>query len=130
MRAAATNFRDVVESFLASRRVRSSTLGSYKRHLQTGYYFEALHGKQFDTIKPREISECLTKVEQASGNEAAALAHRNLTSMFNWAIGKTDFHSGPSPMLKVEAPKRNASRERVLDDDEIRTMLAKHGRRT
>jgi integrase len=120
--AAKVTFASVAEDFLKSRNIRPATLRHYVRHLR-GNYFKSLHRQQFDGITGPQIASLLQEITRESGNEAALQAYKTLRAMFNWVIKYGDaLHDCPNPMARVERPKENPGRERILSDAEIRTI--------
>jgi integrase len=125
MRTAKVTFGSVVPGFLAHKREekkRSRTLTGYERYL-TGYYFEPLHKLPLDEITGQQISVEIDNIKTESGMETAYSCRSLIRDFFNWAI---DSHKLPedyrNPASKLLTVAKNAPRERVLLDDEIRVI--------
>jgi integrase len=120
--AAKMTFEVVVADFIDRKRrerKRSGTLRGYTRYL-TGYYFEPFHKRPFDEISPLEFEKRLKFIETKSGNETAHACHSLVRDLYDWGANNNRFpEDRRNPMGKVAAPVKNASRERVLSNDEI-----------
>ena len=66
-------------------------------------------------IKKSDIVAVLDRL--ADRPASAKLMHSTLRILFNWAVGRDDI--ARSPIAGIETPKPVASRERVLEDDEL-----------
>jgi integrase len=122
MKAAKVTFAAVADQFLAAKRdaLRANTRRSYELVLR-GYYFKPLHNRPIDEITGQEIQLQIERITNQSGPSAAWRANSPLKGMFKWVI-KRGLFAGPSPMLQVDGPAKSDPRDRVLGDDEIRTL--------
>src|SRR5262245_9220519 len=115
-RAAKITFKKTVEEYLQDsvHRLRPKTLIKY-RHQLTGYYFKPLHDLPLDEITREDVRQ---QLESHRPSMALTLG-MTLSGLFNWAIEKERLAS--NPVKPSDLPKAK-SRDRVLSDDEIRTI--------
>jgi len=113
--------RSLVEEYLADREgdIRAKTMRDTTRYL-TGPYFKPLHNIAVETVSRRDVASCLTKTKREHGAIVAAASRAKLSAFFVWCLrqGFTEMN----PVVGTEQPKRAASRERVLSDDELRRI--------
>jgi integrase len=127
MRANKTTFATQVPLFLERKKnageIKPSTAKAWNSYL-TGYYLNTLHNLPVVEITDDQIQPRIDLIADHSGNAAAATCYDVLRAFFKWLIEKTgnlpDGHR--NPMDRVQAPKVNRSRARVLSDDEIRLI--------
>jgi integrase len=126
MRANKVTFATLVPVFLERKirqgKLRPSTSREWKHYL-TGYHFEPLHNLPIDEITGEQIQTQIDQVAIQSGNTSSVNCWAVMSVFFKWAHKTGKLPKGHhNPMLNVEQPKRNAPRERVLTDDEIRLI--------
>ena len=116
---AATKLGDLVEQFLAyaGDRQKPSTHEATKRNLEK--HAKTLHSTAVKDIDRAAVAKLHEKISVKSGPVQANRVLASLSGFFSWSIGKGYRDSNP-----VMAVPKNAetARERVLSDDEIRTI--------
>ncbi len=75
--------------------------------------------KPLNKITRRDVSALLESVSETRPPTARYL-HATLRKLFRWAVGRGDLEI--SPMSNMEAPAPPVSRDRVLDDCELRAL--------
>jgi integrase len=133
MRTAKVTFASVVEPFLRYKetherknagKLRGNTISQWRRYL-TGYYFKPLHKMPIDEITPPQIKACIDAIAEKSGPVAASVSWIPMSVLFNWAIDPKGGYlptNHKNPMAHVDQPPQSKPRERVLTDEEIRTI--------
>jgi integrase len=111
----------LADQYLKAKRpkLRPSTYGADERYLTK--HWKPLRGTPVHEIKRRDVAARLREIINAHGATAAARARSALSALFAWAIkeGLAD----ENPVLGTHNPTEGkASRDRVLDDGEIRAI--------
>jgi integrase len=123
VKAEALKFHKAVAQYLELKqlKVRDSTFGLSKLYL-TGRYFEPLHHKSLVRVTRSDVASCLNTLLVAAGGKTATAqqAQKALMAFYTWAIRQG--HCNENPVAKTEQIKGGPSRERVLSEDEIRTV--------
>ena len=113
--------RAVVNEYIAD---RTSDWRAQTRHgvtlYLTGPYFRTLHGMAVDKITRRDVASRVVAIKREHSPIVAAAARAKLSAFFVWCLrqGLTEHN----PVIGTEQPKRTASRDRVLSDDELATI--------
>jgi integrase len=124
MRTAKVTFTTVTALFMERKKadLRPGTVKHWNRFL-TGYYFKPLHNLPIDEITQQQIQAQIDHIAIQSGKVAAHNSCVTMRVFFNWALKTGKFPEGHrDPMTNIEEPKKNAARERVLTDDEVRLI--------
>jgi Arm DNA-binding domain len=114
--------RGQVEEYLADKRgdVRAATMRDSVRYL-TGPYFKPLHKVAIEKVNRRDVAACLTKIKREHGAIVGAAARGKLSALFSWCMRQG--FAETNPVIGTQQPnKRAASRERVLNDAELRDI--------
>jgi len=115
------SFEDALTLFLensSKHRHRPSHATETKRVLEK--HFKPHFGsRKLDTITAREISAIIDTMHRTPS--AAQHAFKALRTFFNFRF-KREFIN-VSPMARLDMPKANGSRERVLSEQELKTVL-------
>lgn len=109
-------FDDCRDEYLADcgRRLRPSTVKLYRYHLERDFPF----GRQaIADITPRQIIRQLSAATPSMREHAERIGR----TFFEWAI--RNHFLDQSPMARVTPTKRMASRSRVLNDEELKSVL-------
>ena len=110
--------RTVVDEYIADKTSdwRAQTQHGAALYL-TGPYFRTLHGMAVDKIARRDVASRLVAIKREHSPIVAAAARAKLSAFFVWCLrqGLTEHN----PVIGTEQPKRAASRDRVLSDDEL-----------
>jgi integrase len=81
-----------------------------------------LHPLPVVSIDRRAIASLLSAVGEASGPSAASNLHSSLSGYFRWLVGEGLIDV--NPLLHANRPKAGAPRDRILSEDELRTLWA------
>lgn len=112
-----TAWDDAKADYLAdcAKRIRPLTLRDYTRHLAVHFSFER---KALADITPKDILKRINAIGGYSEKHHAFTAAR---AFFKWCTRQHIIDR--SPMENMQTPSNGTSRERVLSDDELRTLL-------
>jgi integrase len=118
-KAEALKFSIAVEQYLAKQQaeVRESTYNSINLYLTHPRYFGPLHKKPVAKVTQSDVEQCLDAITK---RPTAWAAQKILSAFYTWCLRKG--HAPENPVAKTEPVKKNAGRERVLSEDEIRTV--------
>jgi integrase len=100
------------------RAVRQSTFKQIERRLVK--LARPLHPLPLAAIDRRTISSLLSSVADTNGPTAAANLHSSLSGYFRWLIGEGLLDD--NPLLHANKPKPHPPRDRLLTEDELRTL--------
>jgi integrase len=116
---ASDTFGKLVEAYLAFKEteLRGGSYDQVRRHLQTNV--KSLHALPLSSIDQRTVADRLNAVARASGAVTANRTRASLSAMFAWAMGEGRAVANPVANTNKREEK---SRERVLTDDELRTV--------
>lgn len=110
------DFETVKDAYLAdcSNRLRPNTVRSYTLYLDNTKFTKPMH-----EINQRQIMRAIeTYTSNPSSQNHAFVA---LKAFFNWAVQRQ--YIVGSPMSALKRPHRETTRERVLSDEELKTLL-------
>jgi integrase len=118
--AAKTPFAATVALYLKSKKgeIRPTTLKAAELHLQK--YWAGLNLKALDSIRRADVAVILQSIINEHGRTAAARARSNLQACFSWAMEQGLVENNPTAGTSNPDPK--TSRDRVLTDDELKTI--------
>ena len=108
--------RSLVDDYLAAKECAPKTLREVTRYLTDPGYFGALHRLPVDKVTRKDVAAALVAIARERGNTTAAVARGVLSAFFSWAM-----QMGLAESNAVIGTVRHeiASRDRVLDDDEL-----------
>lgn len=111
-------WQDAVDEFLTDcrKRNRRHTIRDYTRHLATHYPFER---RNVADITPREIVRNLNKINNRPTEKEHAFKVGR--TFFRWCVRQHIIDR--SPMEYIAVPSAPRSRERVLDENELKELL-------
>ena len=98
-------------------RLRSRTLLEVRRYMAKQW--GPLHSYDIKAITRREVMEVLEDLKVNNGPRTADCAKVALHRFFEWAIDHKDGYVFSNPVAGIRNRAKNASRDRVLTDDEI-----------
>jgi integrase len=109
---------DAVEQFLErhGKNYRPKPLYEAKRRLQL-YVTDEWGNRKLDSITRADVRAMLDRIDKPV---AANRVHSIVRKFFNWAV-ENDLIAN-SPVAGVKAPNKEASRDRVLTDDELKAV--------
>jgi integrase len=116
----------VVDDYLTAKKntVRPRTFGEITRYL-TGPFFKSLHAMPIDQVSRRDVASCLTKIVNENGSTTAVRARSALHAFYIWAVGNGLAEN--NPVLGTLSPDAGKPRDRVLSDDELRSIWRASG---
>jgi integrase len=122
-RAGPESFQVVAEEWF-QRHVMKRGLRS---HAHTRYYLDRhilpqWTGREFTTIRRRDVTALLDKVEDGSGPVAADKALAIVSNIMNWYATRSDDYSSPLIKGMRRSNPKERARTRILDDDELRMI--------
>jgi integrase len=113
-------FSKAVEQYLAVKKregtVRDSSYSNIELYL-TGKYFASFHTKPVSKVTQSDVSTALNAIATTpSRSQAQAKLH----AFYVWAV--MEGHAPENPVAKTKKVKEGKARDRVLSEDEIRTV--------
>jgi integrase len=115
------SFKDVAENWL-KRHVVAKQLRSereIRRSLEM-YVYPRWGDRDFIGIKRSDVAALLDHIEDEHGSRMADMVLAFVRSLSNWFASRSDDYA--SPFVRGMARHQNGARDRVLDDDELRTI--------
>jgi integrase len=121
--AAKITFAEAVTQYLAAKAtdVRANSLRTMRLYLTGSTYFATLNGKAIDRVTVADIQSRLDQISTDISAASAGQARASLNSFFEWALCRS-FGCKDNPVERTEKPKADVERERVLSDDELKTI--------
>jgi integrase len=119
--AALNTVANVCEEYFRREHAKLRTAADRERDLRR-LVFPVLGARQIDTVKRSEIVRLLDKIEDTSGARMADLTRAYLSRIFNWHAGRDDDFTSPIVKAMVRYSVKDNARERVLTDDELRSL--------
>jgi len=122
--ATANTLRAICEDYLVREGPKLRTAQERKKTFERLVYPQ-LGTMQIDAIRRSDIVRLLDKIEDERGPVMADVVLGHLSKVFNWHASRSDeFRSPLVRGMRRTKPKERA-RERILTDDEIRSVWAK-----
>jgi integrase len=122
-KAESLKFSAAVTQYLELKRlsVRDGSFALQKLYL-TGRYFAPLHNKPLVKVTQSDVASCVNALLIASSGKPATAqqAQKKLSAFFTWAVRQG--HYPENPVARTEQIKAAPSRDRVLSEDEVRTL--------
>jgi integrase len=117
---AAETFGAILPRYLAKqqRERRPRSFKELERHLLK--YARPLHARALTSIDRRTISSLIASIAENNGPSAAINAHGSLSGYFSWLMREGMLDVNPMPYTNKPAPP--SPRDRVITDDEVRTL--------
>jgi integrase len=118
--AAAETFGALLPSFLDRQRARLKPRSyvEIERHLTM--YAKPLHGSPIEAITKRTIAGRLAEIEKRSGGVTRNRVRASLSAYFTWLA--REGYLDANPVAFTNQADENGGRQRVLSDDELRTI--------
>ena len=101
-------------------RLRPSTLGETRRYLTRSW--APLHNREITSINRSAVLDVIETLARDSGARASDCAKATLSGLFVWAMDHRERYAEVNPTVGIKRRAAGNSRERVLSDDEIRTI--------
>jgi integrase len=113
-------FKTVAADFLAVKKaeVRLRTFWGLEYDLND--VWRPLHAMSINGIKRRDVALTLGKIARDNGPGSARRARAALSAFYTWAMGEGIAEA--NPVVGTNRPAEARSRERVLDDEELRVI--------
>lgn len=108
-------YSEAVERFLRNREpeLRRRTYQEYQHYLETVFAFSS-------TVEDLTTSEIADALDDIDGQSYRAHAYTALKVFLNWCMQRD--YLDQNPMAKLKKPKLPSAKERVLSDDELKTI--------
>ena len=122
---AAETFGSVVQPFLTHKKgaLKPRTFAEVERHLLTNA--KRLHGLQIDGIDRRTVAALLSELSTSRGSTVVNHVRASLSAFFGWAM--REGLAEANPVIGTNRAVAVSSRDRVLTDDELRSIWAALG---
>jgi integrase len=119
----AETLKAVIDRYLpvAQLKQKPRTYKETKRHLND--HWKPFHNVSVFALRRRTITDHINELAKTSGPVAAIHARAALSRCLNWAIAE-GYELEANPVTGSNRPKGPKARERVLTDDELRTIWA------
>jgi integrase len=117
--AGRNTLRAICEAYLA-REGKNLRSADNRRSALERLVYPKLGDRQINAIGRRDIVHLLDKIEDEKGPDAANSTLAFTRAIFNWHATRDD--DFVSPIVKGMARQTNGARERVLSDDELKTV--------
>ncbi len=119
-REAAPSFEKVAEQFI-HRYAKAKNRGWHRQEVDLAREFAPYWGKKpIDTITRRDVLDALDRISDRSSPLRANRHLALIRKLFNWCLERGLLETWPA--ANVKPPGREVSRDRVLSDDEIRSV--------
>src|SRR5262249_26351057 len=117
---AAETFGAILQPYLVHKKaeLKARTYVEVERHLVQ--HAKRLHGLQIDAIDRRSAANLLAGLATANSPTVANHVRASLSAFFSWAMREGLADS--NPVVGTNKAAVNASRDRVLTDDELRSI--------
>jgi integrase len=116
----APTFDKVAEQFI-TRYAKPKNRGWHRQQVDLAREFAPYWGKRpIDTITRRDVLDVLDRISDRSSPLRANRHLALIRKLFNWCLERGVLET--SPAANVKPPGREVSRDRVLSDDEIRSV--------
>lgn len=109
-----------MDTFIETRETRASTTAECKRLLGR-HFLPKFRLEPLERITTHDLTRIIDKL--AGTPSEARHAYKAASTFFNWAVSRRMI--AHSPLHGLKAPKANDSRERVLADGELGTVLTR-----
>ncbi|MBX3532275.1 MAG: integrase arm-type DNA-binding domain-containing protein, partial [Rhizobiaceae bacterium] len=125
VKAAPATFKDVADAWL-KRHVAAKGLKSEKdiRRLLEKLVMPAWGPREFAGIKRSDVAKLLDTIEDENGARQADMVLAIVRGLMNWSATRDDDYTSPIVRGMRRTEPKARQRERVLSDDEIRTVWA------
>ena len=114
-------FSKAVTEYLAVKQregeIRDSSYGNIKGYLTNPKFFGSFHAKPVSKVTQSDVSTALNAIATAPSRSQA---QAKLSTFYTWAV--MEGHAPENPVAKTKKVKEGKARERVLSEDEIRTV--------
>jgi integrase len=119
--AQADTLASVIEAYLAdaASRLRPRSFIETQRHLRIAW--APLHNVSVFSLTRRQVAEHIRTITAASGANPASGARAALSSCLAWAI-REGYELPANPVAGTNRPPPTKARDRVLTDDELRSI--------
>ena len=101
---------------------RSSSAKDIERHLRVDV-LPVIGGVNLAELHRRDVHRVTDAIKARGAPQAARAAFNHTRAMVRWAVERGDLDH--SPLEGTKSPKTSEPSKRVLDDDEIRDLVAR-----
>jgi integrase len=118
-RDAGQTVRDLVENYITRRAAEKRSADEIARRLRKNVS-DVIGDIKLAELHRRDITKCIDKVKDRGAGVEANRVFEDVRAMIKWARGRGDLDSNLAEGMRP--PTETTGRERVLTDDEIRSM--------
>jgi integrase len=111
----------LVESYLAKHAVKLRSAKAIERRLRKNVV-PVIGNVKLSALHRRDCTRVVDTVMERGRETEACRVYQDLRAMLRWAVSRGDLDHAPSEGMR--APAKLEARERVLDDGEIKALLA------
>jgi integrase len=113
-------FAELLETFIAQKLSRNKS-GKEIARLLRREFGKVWEGRSVHDLKKRDVVDAVCAIEQRGAPAAANKALKSINSYFRWAVGRALIERSPAEGIPL--PAKVASRDRVLDDNELAAVI-------
>lgn len=113
-------WENVAEDFIEKYAKRQNRSWKVAQSIFENHVTPHWRGRDFKTIKRRDVLDLLDTLIDAGLTTQANRVLAHTRKLFNWALEREIIDA--SPVAGVKPPEKEKQRDRVLDDDELRTL--------
>jgi integrase len=113
-------FLDAMEQFIATRKEKNRPKTAYETERLLRFYFKKLHPKLIEDIAAHDFADITDALSRKGLQSTAAHAHTAAKTFMKWCAQR--HYVSTSPISELEKPPLPKSRERILTDDELRSV--------
>jgi integrase len=92
------------------------------RRVLNNHVLPSWGGRDFKSITRKDVADLLDQIEDKAGPVAADKTLAYLSGLFNWAVARNGDFLSPIVKGMKRTKSKDRARERILTDDEIRTI--------
>ena len=112
---------DLLETFIVQHLSQNRSAGEISRLLRREIG-KPWNGRSIHQIGKRDVIEVVSAIEQRGAPAAANKALKSIKTFLNWCVGRAVLDK--SPAEGVPLPTKEIARDRILEDDELRRVIA------
>ncbi len=116
----ADGFRELLETYI-SQKLSQNRSGKEIGRVLRREFANSWSGRCIHELKKRDVVDVISVIEQRGAPAAANKALKSIKSFFAWAVGRAVIERSPAEGIPL--PAKVASRDRVLDDAELASVI-------
>jgi integrase len=119
-RLVADRVDDLLEAFIAQRLSQNRSAAEISRLLRREIG-KSWAGRSIHEIRKRDVIEIVTAIQQRGTPAAANKALKSIKTFISWCVGRAILEGSPAEGIPL--PSKEISRDRVLNDDELASII-------